>query len=242
MSSVRQKKAEARNNIQLLAALKKLHAARIRCLSSESASFSCSDPSLSGFDKIIGWFQNKINLVIRSLLPLPSGKQSQVLPSFSDKLTTLWNSHLKEYTVEENGLNVMLKHSNLTDGITWDLNRDTESYTRLKRNFTKWLKLIFGTTDIQEGLFYTSFQDFAQIRFVNFYPLCEWIEEWFTAKNLFTCLSTILAKNGINLFAVIGIQMHPKFLLDGSCQSNPTVTAMILGLNLFKTEALINKQ
>lgn len=124
LSSVLQKKSAARNQINLLTAVLKLHSARLQ--SQNMTSHISSNTSVTGFRKII------------------------------EKLKTLWETQVKEYEIEENGLRIMLKES--------AVNAEDEECRKLKRTFGKWLNLIFGTTDFEKDQFYSDIDQFIEIR------------------------------------------------------------------------------
>lgn len=73
-------------------------------------------------------------------------------------MKNLWESNLKDYITEENGLKLMIKEL--------AVNAEDEDCMQLKRNFEKWLELMFGCNDSQSYQFYYNYDQLIEIRLV----------------------------------------------------------------------------
>lgn len=74
----------------------------------------------------------------------------------SEKLKSLWESKLHEYTTEENGLKLMINEL--------AVNAEDEDCKKLKKTYEKWLQFIFGTNNLQSEEFYLNYDQLIEIR------------------------------------------------------------------------------
>lgn len=75
---------------------------------------------------------------------------------FLDKLKSMWQRQMEEYLIEENGLKIILKDLAVT--------AEDQDCTNMKETFGQWLKLLFGTTNLQKESYFSNYNDFIEIR------------------------------------------------------------------------------
>ena len=68
----------------------------------------------------------------------------------------MWQRQLEEYLVEENGVKVMLNDLVVT--------AEDEDCKNLKKTCGQWLKLLFGTTSVQEISYISDYDELIEIR------------------------------------------------------------------------------